>query len=449
MAEPTQPYKVYFHWKNDSSGKLKAVSCDQENIPGEEGFLANVSHLVESFKGGLPAACLTVNEVNTLHLKKGDFLYMDAGCWLDNKQTFGLICGEDAAVCGFKYLPPKPVASSGGKGLLNQFIQSSESISIHLREKVQSPTPNSDHLYLILPDMHVPDAPPLGYSRPVDDGRWNAVSGGAWDVDSRAFDLQTTRDLFNSRASIPAMINFLEHVRSLAEKPEWKDKITLIQLGDMYELWAGRELEFIPNDPPEKPEVNLVWGGAQEVSRWISETHQRFSTLFQVFDECAKQGIAMRFLHGNHDNYLLCSEVVQEANTCIKSDIILKSDPPTTVYERHKEINQDHVFIEHGQRCDPYNRDGATEGFNNCNSAVAHPILQGLGAVERAMFVVGAAAKWCVQERNFGVYVMGHTHTPNLKRVEVYHEREGANYVAGPGGTLVEVRTETPLEGTQ
>lgn len=461
MAEATEPYKVYFHWKNDSSGKLKAVSCDEKNIPGEEGFLANVSHIVESFKGGEQAACLTVNETNTLHLKKGGFLYMDVGCWLGGKQTFGLICGEDAAVCGFKYPSqkpaPKPVASSSRKSLLDRFAEL-PNISIHLREKVQSPGSDPDHLYLILPDMHVPDAPPLGYSRPVNDGRWNATNGGAWDIDPRAFDVQTKRDFFNSRASIPAMIDFLSVVAFLAEKPAWKDKITLVQLGDMYELWAGRDLEFIPNEPPKEPKVELVPGGSQEVSRWISETHQRFPLLFQAFDECAKQGIAMLFLHGNHDNYLSCPKVVQEANACIKSDIILKSDPPTTVYKRHKEINQDHIFIEHGQRCDPYNRDGATEGFENCNSAVdPHGVkyalslvvnLKDLGATERAMFVVGAAAKWCVKERNFGVYVMGHTHTPDLKRVEVYHQREGTVYVVG-GGTMAEVTTETPLEGTE
>lgn len=445
MAEPSKPYKVHFHWKNDSKGVLKKVSCDEENIPGEGWSWGQLGHIFSS--SGLHEACLTVKQANTLQPINGGFLYMDVGCWLDNQQTFGLICAGDAAVCGFEYAPEEPVAGSSGKSLLDRFAQL-PGISVHFREKVQSPTPAPDHLYLILPDMHVPDSPPLGYRKPVNDGTWDSTHYGAWDVDPRAFDTQTKHDLFNSRASIPAMIRFLSLVQSLTQKPEWKGKITLVQLGDMYELWAGRECEFIFT-PPDQPGIIMKPKGAEFVSWYLGYTHHSNPELFHAFDRCAAQGINMLFLHGNHDNYLSCPEVVQRANAYIKSDPISKNDPASTVHPRRKEIDQDGLFIEHGQRCDLVNRDGATEGFKNCNIAANHHFLKALGPVERATFVVGAATKWCVENGKFGVYVMGHTHEADLKRVEVYHQREGSNLVAGPRDVRVQAITATPLKGTK
>ncbi len=171
----------------------------------------------------------------------------------------------------------------------------------------------------------------------------------------------------------------------------------------------------------------------------------------------------MLFLYGNHDSYLACSKVTDAANAYLTSNSWSVPPPPdlsphvlptqggplSKVYLRKKEIDQDCIFIEHGQRCDQYNYDGAVKGFNNANLAAEIPGLKKLGPTERATFVVGAAAKWCVQERNFGVYVMGHTHEANLRRVEVYHQREGTDHVVGPNGVTVEVKTETPLEGTE
>ena len=441
MAEP---YKVYFHWKNDSSGKLKEVSCSEENIPGEHGFLAHLSHFFESFKGGVQAAGLTVNQPNTLQLKGGGFLYMDVGCWLHNKQTFGLICGQDAAVCSFRDPDPRgKTASGGGKSLLDQFLQLPD-VKFVFREKIRSPQPSDQRLYLILPDMHVPDTPPKSL---------------------KPAHKLSKRDLFNSRDSIPAMIDFLALVRGFGHASQ----ITLVQLGDMYELWAGRECEFMPASP-DKPGITMKKpSSAEEVGEWIGETHQRWPKLFQAFDQCRDTGIEMLFLHGNHDNYLdplanykpdpkgspnvvVAANVAAAANAYIQANPT-QSGPSSTVYSRQIEIDKDGIFIEHGQRCDPYNRDGAMAGFNNANLAADLfflPFLKELGSTERAMYVVGASAMWCVKTRDFGVYVMGHTHEANLTKVEVYHQREGTEHVLGPDGvTVEEKKTETPLEGTE
>ncbi len=421
MAEPGKPYKVFFHWEKESSGKLKEVSCGEENIPGEHGFLAHLSHFLESFKGGVQAAGLTVNQPNTLQLKKGGFLYMDVGCWLHNKQTFGLICGQDAAVCSFKEDRGEP-ASGGGKSLLDQFTQLPD-VKVVFHEKIHSPQPSDQRLYLILPDMHVPDTPPKSL---------------------KPAHKLSKRDLFNSRDSIPAMIDFLRLVRGFGHASQ----ITLVQLGDMYELWAGRECEFIFT-PPDKPGIIMKPNGAEDVGKWIGETHQCWPELFQEFDLCHDTGIEMLFLHGNHDDYLSQPEVVAAANDCIQAQPT-QSGSLSTVYPRQPEIDRDGIFVEHGQRCDPYNRDGATAGFNNANLAVDLfflPFLKDLGSTERAMYVVAASAKWCVKTGDFGVYVMGHTHEVDLAKVEVYHQREGIEHVLGPDGVTVEDKiTETPLE---
>jgi len=232
-----KPYNVYFHWKNDSAGNLMVVSCDEKNVPGEGMSLGLLSHLWSKVTGktGLPEACLTANEANKLHLKAGGFLYMDVGCWLDGNQTFGLICGAEAAVCEYEALKPKAAAGSNGNGLLDQFTRQ-PGVSVKFREKIYPPQPPDDkHLYLILPDMHVADATFLG----------------------EPGDKSSKRDLFNSRVSISPMIQFLSMVQGLG----LAGKMTLVQLGDMYELWAERKCKFIPKKPREKHEVELVRGG--------------------------------------------------------------------------------------------------------------------------------------------------------------------------------------------
>lgn len=456
MAEP---YKVIFKWSKggNEQGKLTAISCEEENIPADKTWPGRVINTFIQLKTDeVQKACLTVNKSNTLQLKKGGFLYMDVGCWLDGHQTFGLVCGEDAMVCGYTPGPGVGAPKSSGNALLDEFTRL-PGVSVLFWEKIPAPHPaDPKRLCLILPDMHVAEAPPPGHPRPPDDPKWGKTEFGAWDIDPHTYDAWAKRDIFNSRASMAAMIAFLSMIQRLGRASQ----ITLVQLGDMYELWAARELFFRRS---EDANVHMIAGGVKEVGEWVGRTHLLYPELFQEFDRCAARGIKMLFLHGNHDDYLSRPEVVAAANAYIQTEPTrYGGDAPsvasTTVYPRQKEVSQDSVFIEHGQRCDQYNRDGETAGYEKTNDAVSPgffmsiPILLGMDprkveSTRRPTFVVGAAAMWCIRQRDFGLYVMGHTHAPDLHRVEVFHKREEIHYLEGPEGMLVETKEVTPLEG--
>ena len=454
MAEASKaPYKVIFDWERDGAhkGKLTAVSSEEENVPADETWLGKtLNFFSEATTGEREKACLTVNKANTLQIKKGRFLYMDVGCWLGGSQSFGLVCGEDAVVCEYTPAPSVGTPKSSGNALLDRFTRL-PGVSVKFREKIPPPHPaDSKRLCLILPDMHVAEAPPRDYPRPPESSYWNELRGGSWADDPRAWDELAKRDLFDSRASTDAMVSFLSMVQGLG----WADQITLVQLGDMYELWAARDL-FFRQSADDK--VHIIGDGVETVGQWVGGTHLFYPSLFQAFDQCAARGVKMLFLHGNHDDYLSNPAVIAAANAYIQTGIspygeTRRRGPSTTVHPRQKEIAQDSVFIEHGQRCDHYNHDGETSGFEKANMAVnqgwtKHLVeLKTIESTRRPTFVGGAAAMWCLRQGDFGLYVMGHTHKADLHQVEVYHRLDTVVYGPdiGGGGTVTIEKTPLP-----
>lgn len=450
-APSTAPYKVIFDWEKDGAhkGKLTAFSCEEENVPADETWKGKTLNLLaQVFTNEREKACLTVNKSNTLQIKKGRFLYMDVGCWLAGSQSFGLVCGEDAMVCEYKPGRAAGAGKNSGNALLDEFTRL-PGVSVQFWEKIPPPHPTDPkRLCLILPDMHIAEAPPLDYPRPPDDPQqWNAFTGGSWAEDPRTWDEWAKRDLFDSRASIDAMIGFLSMVQGLG----WAKQITLVQLGDMYELWAARDL-FIKKSKDDT--VHIIGNGVEEVGKWVGRTHLLFPYLFHAFDQCASRKMEMMFLHGNHDDYLSRPEVIAAANAYVQTGMSPYGEtrdrgPSTTVHPRRENIAQDSVFIEHGQRCDQYNRDGETSGYEKANTAVnqgwtKHVVdLKSIESTRRPTFVGGAAAMWCLRQGDFGLYVMGHTHKADLHQVEVTHRLEERVY--SPVGVMIV--DEGPLDG--
>ncbi|HEY6946100.1 MAG TPA: hypothetical protein VI431_13240 [Candidatus Acidoferrum sp.] len=230
------------------------------------------------------------------------------------------------------------------------------------------------------------------------------------------------------------MTSFLDQARRFPSARQ----VTLIQLGDMYELWGGRDCYFqeYKMKPGDEDGVRLKGSSAAaEVGSWVGGTHLIFSEMFAKFDECEAVGMELRFLHGNHDSYTIRQEVVTAANSYISnyfssgiapgvpSDWI-RNPVQSTVHTRMHPIIDDSIFIEHGQRVDSSNQDGATRGHNFTNKAVDHPVLKEFDCVRRPSFVTGAAAYWVAHNGDFGLYVMGHSHEPELEYVDVYHQRE-------------------------
>jgi Calcineurin-like phosphoesterase len=501
MEAAEMPYKVMFDWTGiqyDKGGfdRLKAVSCDGQNIPEED---TTPSQIGEDFaqltKHEAVLACVTVNDTNTIQLHRGKFLYLDVGRWLKRGQSFGLVCGSEAALC--EYHPGKQFKISGldeqqepflnnlprpATGMLNKlqepflnnFLRTVKGVSVIKRLPIPDPHPvDPNRLYIVLPDMHVPEAPPFalkppplaappppptpytaeepGHGTPNPDyqiyvererARQNAYWGQEYFVWSK-------RDsIFESRYSISAMCSFLDQVRNFKSASQ----VSLVQVGDMYELWAGRRCLF-KETPSKSPAVELIGDTPEEQEKsatllgsWVGRTHLLWPELFQMFDACEDAGISTAYLHGNHDSYMITSKVVEQAKEYIKTSIDqgrAEGMPPgwietlqsTRVHERRRPCIEDGIFIEHGQRVDAFNRDGNSDGPSKTNTAVDHPSLplKAFDPTRRKTFVFGAAAYWHRQYGNFGLYVQGHTHAPVLEYVYVYHNLGALKFVVGHG----------------
>jgi len=230
------------------------------------------------------------------------------------------------------------------------------------------------------------------------------------------------------------MITFLKALRERLQS-----NAVLVQIGDMYELWAGHPLEFVPTTAAV---VELATKySATSVGGWIGSIHDMHDDLFEQFDLCGESMLTI-YLHGNHDSYLSRPEVVKAANDYIEMAYSTKTEfgdtrqwfKKTTVPPRIASINFQGVFLEHGQRVDGPNRDGSTEGWQKTNQAFKtfRTARNTPGdTTRRRTFVTGAAAHWVANDKNFGLYVMGHTHDPELKYVEVVHEKGAIGYSGG------------------
>ncbi len=430
------PYKIEFVWEKKSA-QLKAARCDDKNVPNEDHWDGSIANqFVQVSTNEQQNACLTVNTTQVVRQTKGRFVYLDVGGWVNNKQTFGLVWGNQAVLCS--YSPSAATPAPGSGNLLEEFLKLPGVSKIN-QLWIDGPNTNDwNMIHVILPDTHVPVSPPPGFPRPPEDPkRWNSLTGGAWDADPRAWDLYAKRDLFNSRDSVPAMTQFLNLLASI----KFARQIHLTQVGDMYELWAGRPCYFT-GKASGPPGVALNDPrGAKEVGGWIADTHEFFPDLYQGYDRCVSSLLGCKFIHGNHDSYCSVPEVITEANNDIDSRVakpdgymVRRKTIKTTVHPREASGNvfDRGLFIEHGQRCDGYNGDGNRDGWDKTQSAFKVGQRTPFDSTRRPSFVTGAAALWLTRGQDFGCYVMGHTHSPDLNYVEVTHRIIELDVKVGP-----------------
>jgi hypothetical protein len=475
-------FKVEFVWsgRDVQLGNLSQVRLDGQDLPWERvgGAPANwwlqLRHREAQRAGTFPSAAtrvdaehsLTQNENQCVTLPAGRFLYMDVGRWLNGNQDFGLIAGNNAYLC--RYAPGAPL-NQAPSGTVNTKAEDEllglPGVSVQDHKKILDHFPRDpDHLYLILPDMHVTDCPTPDNP---DFDKWRNSDG--WEF------MEKTDCIFHSRKSVSAMVEFLRRIRAT----RIASRITLVQIGDMYELWAGRnecyfqdlsDAEYMDAVSKNECAVRLrdiqlnddtTESSAPEIGLWIAQTHDRNYPLFSEFDACMAVLADCRFLYGNHDSYLAVRRVVDEANQATKDLFSKEFTPPsfgspkggsipratTKVYYREKEVFLDGVFIEHGQRYDWANRDGHKYGYDKTNSAVNFPyqVLKVFDSNRHPTFVFGAAATWALSHKKFGLFVQGHTHDPVLKYVDVANVRSDKRWVPVGKGVRAEVEIKSPL----
>jgi hypothetical protein len=435
-----EPFKLQYEWSvvvdrnGRKTGKLLSTKCEDKDIPNEDhlgGSIANA--FVQLTTNEQRLASLSVNTEQVIQQGLNRFVYMDAGCWLNAKQSFAIVHHDQAVLCA--YSPSTRIKAIASGDLLADIL------ALPGVEKLRQLTIFGPHdaeksrLKIILPDCHIA-ASPIMTPRPHRELWWQ---------NPKTFEFLSKRDLFQSRLSIPALIEFLRLIR----QTPFARQIDLTQVGDLYELWMGRDCLF-KRKSQGPPGVALTKPNADvEVADWICETHEIHEEVFEEFDLCKESLGSVNFLHGNHDSYLSVPDVVSSSNFLIglRSGLI---DPPhsfwcrpmrkSVVYPREASgcLSSDGVFIEHGQRCDQFNGDGIQDGHSKTQSAGGGfgTILMEFDSTRRPSFVTAAATLWLKSQKAFGCYVMGHTHRPELQYVEVTHKRSD-RVVTDLGGTFV------------
>lgn len=415
--------------------------------------------------------------VATVRVREPVFVLMDCGRWGGPmsvggpaQRYFGLVWGPWAALC--EYCPDNSCANDrnlitdGGTGkpvpghALNELLvqlRGTGGASIRLVKAEWSPAPNVNDknwatdwstIYVVLPDLHLPvsvratgdpatDGARMGrfeytdpYSVPNPHGPSSMShftvspdgNGMVTNPLTGAFELGTSGqtwfkryrdgDIFGLPTS-PACRDLVDFCRRLSAAPH-RSRIHFVQVGDMYDLWIGLIAFF-----DEQPSDRMVLGDRDGVRAgdfvdfWCNRTNQIFDAT-PVPDPAAPggtrplgmisamNGVAVReksFLWGNHDNYLA-------AHT------------PGGIPQRIRAIRRNGVYIEHGQRPDPSNRDGTLSGHSTTNQVFKMPVMRAFDPTRRGYYTTASAVAYA-QNPDFGVYVMGHTHMPYLSRVRV------------------------------
>ena len=193
-------------------------------------------------------------------------------------------------------------------------------------------------------------------------------------------------------------------------------KLKVIHVGDMYELWQGMGEWGSYFDDSGKG-IILEEGAVEKISArvlGIEEQNEKIISEFKCLDTLG----ATTYLYGNHDVYLL--DLLRKKNS--KWNAALADRPARLAY-----FDDDNIFAEHGHRMDDFNQDGKWAGPFITELVYYLPQLRWLDPDRRPQYHRLVAIDLYYRKRfrkdgGFSVYVMGHTHKPDLAKIEVYRK---------------------------
>ena len=407
--------------------------------------------------------CLVApDDMNIVAPHRPGFAYLDCGAWVDNadgnhtpRRNFGLVCGPHVYLCEFlgnrQGHPPNcsvpsvnrlfsDLAANGCRVGVQEYVNAGKANEIKLNHTTRS-DPN---LYLVVPDFHMPPATwfysnadvsvnsarfdlpdwlesmPI-YRKYIDKGNYYYQNLYCAAQLARKYDRHWDRvkagpslgdDIF--RTAGQDLVTFLHALSHVSD--ETKELLHFIQLGDMFELWLGRDYQY------DAGKVDPNWDNQESidvVSAWALEVMIQNKEVFEALRQIENAGLAeVKYLWGNHDAYVRDAAVTRTLG-------IVKRDPVYTA------LGGD-LFIEHGHRFDRSNYDnvsGAFAGYHMANLAYFMPVIRRAEPIGRAKdrfshptevdgYLLGASLIYLSQknrkEKPFGIYLMGHTHAPKL-----------------------------------
>ena len=246
-----------------------------------------------------------------------------------------------------------------------------------------------------------------------------------------------------SQDSYDDLLELLARVDEWARKnPE--TKVHVVQTGDLLDFWIGLKLGFGENVTPVNGaaqfvkfwyEETLAAKGSGEVLKWF-RWYRRPSKISprQANPVAPPANLEVTVLYGNHDNYMRLFESPPH--------------PPQFAPDSC-------VVAEHGHQWDSFNQDeGATDGWALTQAAFVFPKVRDwedplavkLTRAKRGFlagkngFLAGdpgsrlnfmaRAAEVC-KEGGKLIYVMGHTHEPLLKRINLRYQLNSIEVLEG------------------
>ena len=383
------------------------------------------------------------------------FVYLDCGAWVDDadgrgtrRRDFGLICGPHVYLC--KYSGDNAAPSSGVSHVQSFFrgmATQGRGVRVvkyaRMREPLAPATRTDNNLYLFIADFHLP---PVSWFYTTADlvgvSTGSSRTPPAWLLSSPAMrrqrnfryrnyyscaqygrehrrQLSHASDIFaNSGGDLVA---FLDGLCGLTT--DIKSRLHFINLGDMLEMWLGREYQYIPDrTTPRFRSANSV----NLVSDWGLEVLIQNTPVFEAFRRLGSAGLReIKFLWGNHDAYTMSRSVTAQ--------LTLPQRDPT-----YTGLNGD-IYAEHGHRFDRSNFDnieyrhvlgGTLSGPRMANLAYHVPVARAAEPIARAAagafhpsmrdcHIMGASLihmfmRYDLGTNPFSVYVMGHTHRREL-----------------------------------
>jgi UDP-2,3-diacylglucosamine pyrophosphatase LpxH len=296
-------------------------------------------------------------------------------------------------------------------------------------------TPTDPTLYIFLADLHLPPVmwfyqrtvlsclqeeripPNWLLSTPTFRRQRNYLYRNYYSIAQldREFRHQRTYDSDIFGTAGDDLVIFLNGVSNL--NTNVKNLLHFISLGDMFELWLGREYQFSPglHDPQwrSSESVNLV-------SDWALEIMIQNTPVLESFRQLNQAGLAeVKFIWGNHDAYLNSTRVTNQLG-------LPRRDP------LYRGLNGD-ILAEHGHRFDRSNHDNtsAWSGPAGANAAFYMPVLRSAEPIARTLtsighpssmrdcYLLGATLIYLYQRYDqnvnpFSIYVMGHSHDRQL-----------------------------------
>lgn len=370
------------------------------------------------------------------------FVYMDVGRWggMDSRE-FGIISGPYVALCKF-------AAGTNDKRIQSLHQANKHSIQIdNLLHSLAAPTSrgifaaqvvkyeylvsnaraSDDTIYLFIGDLHLPIVnkypanlkiettvftgrggadfsrssnklvgPTEKNEGQVMSGNYDKLNTSSADQIQQWYSRYMGGDIFRGGARDLASDDLLLFIDLLQQSP-LRNKVHLIQVGDMYDLWIGLDRYFEKSN-----QIQLSSGAEEFIDCWIRRANSCYNALTSKLNGLSSVVAEVSFLYGNHDNYLI-------------------KHVPAGIPSRKRAYREKGLFCEHGHRVDAFNCDGAIEGHKITNKLFAYGYVGNVGVrpfdPKRRPLYTGASSLNFMANPDFDVYVMAHTHSPYLTKV--------------------------------